>query len=682
MYVSYARDRAHLQTKRKSILARSAWATLAILVACSSLVAVNLKPAAHAAGTYELISGGTTGQPNYSSNTAQVSANGRYVLFRSKATNILPGDTNSVADQFLYDRQTGATTLVSTNANGDIANGNSFEAALSADGRHAAFDTKADNLGGAVTFNHDKVYYRNLDTGETMLVAQEADVADISADGRYVAYIDRPYGGPPPYYVHIFDTVTQTSVVASADSNGTPFGVDSGAAHISDDGRLVTFATNVTPEDYQQGIVTGYLKDMTTGALTKISPDGVTAWDYNLSGNGRYVSFSTVISLTPDANGNVYYNLFRKDLISNTTETIAGSVPDAPFTNITPDGRYVGFVPGQGNDRHIELWDSTTHTMEIVCSSALNGLPCEMTSPKAISADGGVVAFYTLDEHGTPTDMQVYAYSRATDTIPPTIDTATWSVNPKPVGTVQNPINSTLTVAAADNVNVTGGEYFIGTDPGQGNGTAMPYSSGNLTASLGAGFATGVYDIGIRSRDAAGNWSAVSKTTLVVYDPALQGVTGKNKKDLVPVFNSDVLPGLVAAGQTDEADYGFTVDWKNGVLDPANDFHFTYETGKCNGAHPQNCHTFTLNATSFTWLAIDQTNNSRARFQGLATVIVDGTTTTNPFTVEGIDGNRLTPVVDDQFMLKIFSPGADPATATPLYHVTAALDKNNAVTIR
>ena len=35
---------------------------------------------------------------------------------------------------------------------------------------------------------------------------------------------------------------------------------------------------------------------------------------------------------------------------------------------------------------------------------------------------------------------------------------------------------------------------------------------------------------------------------------------------------------------------------------------------------------------------IDQTNNSRARFQGLATVTVDGTTSTNPFTVEGVDG--------------------------------------------
>ena len=42
-----------------------------------------------------------------------VSADGQYVAFASAATNLVPGDTNGVADVFLHDRQTGQTTLVS-----------------------------------------------------------------------------------------------------------------------------------------------------------------------------------------------------------------------------------------------------------------------------------------------------------------------------------------------------------------------------------------------------------------------------------------------------------------------------------------------------------------------------------------------------------------------------------------
>src|SRR6266540_3467917 len=109
------------QTRR--LAATKQWLAVAMstLLLVSSVVA-GLPFRAHAAGTYELVSGGTTGQPDFANNTAQLSADGRYVLFRSKATNILPGDTNDVADQYLYDRQTHTTVLVSTNANGTIAN--------------------------------------------------------------------------------------------------------------------------------------------------------------------------------------------------------------------------------------------------------------------------------------------------------------------------------------------------------------------------------------------------------------------------------------------------------------------------------------------------------------------------------------------------------------------------------
>jgi hypothetical protein len=143
------------------------------------------------------------------------------------------------------------------------------------------------------------------------------------------------------------------------------------------------------------------------------------------------------------------------------------------------------------------------------------------------------------------------------------------------------------------------------------------------------------------------------------------------------------LPGLTQSRQTDAADYGFTVDYRSGTLDPHNDFHFTYSTGtQCATPHPTNCHQLSLDATSFAWLGIDGTNNSHGRFQGTATVTVDGVTTTNTFTVDGVDGDRLTPASDDHITVKIYAPGADPTTAAPLYQASGSIGKGNAIRIR
>ncbi|HEY6736107.1 MAG TPA: hypothetical protein VI322_00155 [Candidatus Saccharimonadia bacterium] len=148
-------------------------------------------------------------------------------------------------------------------------------------------------------------------------------------------------------------------------------------------------------------------------------------------------------------------------------------------------------------------------------------------------------------------------------------------------------------------------------------------------------------------------------------------------------YGSDALPWL-SASLTGQADYGFTVDWlANGTFDPKNDFRFTFNTGtQCRSPHAQNCHTLQLDATSIAQLVIDQTNNSRSQFAGLATLSLDGVATTNPFTVTGLDGDRLTPAQNDTFALAVYAPGADPAQAAPLYHGNVALDKGNAVKVQ
>ncbi len=137
-----------------------------------------------------------------------VSGDGRFVGFRSRAGNLVPGDTNKALDAFVHDRWTGVTTRISVASDGGEADAGEFDRStrrnlfmsrpfLSADGRYAAFTSRASNLvpddrnGVADVFVHD------LLTGTTARVSvsaagEEADAASlvsgISADGSVVAY--------------------------------------------------------------------------------------------------------------------------------------------------------------------------------------------------------------------------------------------------------------------------------------------------------------------------------------------------------------------------------------------------------------------------------------------------------------------------------------------------------------
>lgn len=91
-------------------------------------------------GTTTRVSVGAGGvEGNHGSGAAAISADGRWVAFSSPASNLVPNDTNSRIDVFVHDRQTGATTRASVGPGGVQGNGNSWNPAISADGRAVAF---------------------------------------------------------------------------------------------------------------------------------------------------------------------------------------------------------------------------------------------------------------------------------------------------------------------------------------------------------------------------------------------------------------------------------------------------------------------------------------------------------------------------------------------------------------
>ncbi|HVM12601.1 MAG TPA: hypothetical protein VM638_09045, partial [Actinomycetota bacterium] len=85
-------------------------------------------------------------QGNSASSSPAMSADGRFVAFASVAYNLVPQDTNATRDIFVHDRHRGTTERVSISSGGVQANGPSYNPAISADGRHVAFESTATNL--------------------------------------------------------------------------------------------------------------------------------------------------------------------------------------------------------------------------------------------------------------------------------------------------------------------------------------------------------------------------------------------------------------------------------------------------------------------------------------------------------------------------------------------------------
>lgn len=128
---------------------------------------------------------------------ASLSADGRFVVFTSSATNLIASDTNSRDDVFLHDRDLSVTTRVSEATGGLQADDASRRAHLSTDGRFVVFESLAQNLDASDNNVAWDVFVRNRFSGETTRVSindlgvegdSSSSAGSISAYGRFVAF--------------------------------------------------------------------------------------------------------------------------------------------------------------------------------------------------------------------------------------------------------------------------------------------------------------------------------------------------------------------------------------------------------------------------------------------------------------------------------------------------------------
>ena len=206
------------------------------------------------------------GPVNSASSAPSISSDGRYVAFESLANNLVTGDANGVKDIFVYDRNTGTTTLVSVDSSGIQGNGISSAPFISSDGVFVVFESLANNLvtGDANGVKDIFVYDRN--TGTTTLVSVDSSgiqgngissAPSISSDGVFVVFeslannlVTGDANGVKDIFV--YDRNTGTTIRVSVDSSGIQGNGSSSVPSVSSDGKHVTFesiATNLVTDD-------------------------------------------------------------------------------------------------------------------------------------------------------------------------------------------------------------------------------------------------------------------------------------------------------------------------------------------------------------------------------------------------------------------------------------------------
>lgn len=230
---------------------------------------------------------------NGRSDHATVSANGEWVLFESDASDLVPADTNGVRDVFLFERATGAVTRVSVTASGAQADGPSGSSGafhgshLAADGQRVVFASRATNLvpGDQGGFSDVFLLDRAGGTLTCITVNAQGQFADgdsfqpvLSGDGTVVAFATDAtnLAGPDTNGVRdvLLVAVGGTGFhVASRSSAGIAGNGDSARPQLNTTGSFVAFeslATNLVPGD-TNGAQDVFLHTVPSGLTERVS---------------------------------------------------------------------------------------------------------------------------------------------------------------------------------------------------------------------------------------------------------------------------------------------------------------------------------------------------------------------------------------------------------------------------
>jgi hypothetical protein len=239
------------------------------------------------------------------------------VAFISRASNLVPRDTNGRADAFVRDLRTGRTTRVSVDSRGRQANGDSHEVTVNGDCTRVAFSSSATNL--ALT--------RARKRGQQAAATRRPAPATTQV---YVRVLNRPRGRERD--------LGRTTFLASASSSGRAGnGHSTQPAFATQAGKALAFtstATNLAAADrtstsdvYERLMPNGASPKRFKTRLVSVASSGQAGNGPSsapaINGNGREIAYETQASNILPGDGNGFSDIVRAKFGSGSRPSIA-----------------------------------------------------------------------------------------------------------------------------------------------------------------------------------------------------------------------------------------------------------------------------------------------------------------------------------------------------------------------
>lgn len=341
--------------------------------------------------------------PNDSIYNAEISDDGRWIAFQSRADNLVAEDTNGSDDIFLLDRENNTIELVSVAPDGTQATSDVALSGMSGHGRYILFWSFMGNVFPQSFEGPGQIYLRDTVAKETQVVSVSGTgelgnggsaYASLSSDGRYIVFTsnssnltaDAPNEvcesaftgaeGLDCEDIFLHDRETGETELISILADGTAGDDRADYAQVSDDGRWVAYSTSASnflesdpndgacydpPTSSQVNCTDIFLLDRETGEATLVSkaddgtPGNKGASSFSISADGRYVVYTSDSDNLVQNDTNAVGDVFLYDHQSQSTTRISaaadGTEGDGTSLggDITPDGRYIVFSSQSNN---------------------------------------------------------------------------------------------------------------------------------------------------------------------------------------------------------------------------------------------------------------------------------------------------------------------------------------------
>ncbi|MFN0242894.1 MAG: hypothetical protein ACKVWV_08400, partial [Planctomycetota bacterium] len=372
--------------------------------------------------TTERISVDSAGNQNTShARGTRISADGSRVAYWARQGSLVPDDGNNADDVFVSDRRTGVTRRVSISSSGVAGNGASAPTSLSADGRYIVFDSSASNLVPGDTNAQTDVFLHDVNTGTTTRVSTTSSgvegngfsvLGSISADGRFVAFETNStnfLGDGLPGGTVVVDRQTGAMTRASV-STGGAWGYGARPA-ISGDGRFVAFdsgSTSLVDGDTNAQIDV-FVHDRQTGITRRVSVSSTgeqlltSCFTPSISFDGQRVAFHTNSSFVPNQPYGVVMHDMETGATTQVSVTTGGTAVLGALPVISSDGTFIAFESSNANIDpadsgsviDIFLYEVATGAVRRVDASSFGVPAWSHCHEAALSGDGRAVAFWS-----------------------------------------------------------------------------------------------------------------------------------------------------------------------------------------------------------------------------------------------------------------------------------------------